>query len=93
MTEYTCSTENCGCGPPADMYDVMESRLMQMTFWAHKEVLFDKIKQKIEKEQGEKLEKIAELLVEASKNKWKTSQEAEKRHDELRGKLKDAFEE
>ncbi len=82
--------ENC---EKEDMYDLMEHRLMQMTFWAHKEVLFEKIKQKIEQQEGEKLEKIAELLVEASRNKMKRAQEADAKSGEMREKLKDALEE
>lgn len=92
MTEYQVCVENCGCGSEgADFYEVMESKLMQMTFWAHKEVLFEKIKDKIKEEEGDKLDKIADLLVEASNSKWKSRQEAEKERGELRGKLKDAF--
>ena len=83
-------TTTCETG---DFYDVMESRLMQMTFWAHKEVLYEKIKQQIEKQEGKKLEKIAELLVEASNSKLKTEREAEKKDDELMEKLKETFEE
>ena len=70
-----------------DFYDVMESRLMQMTFWAHKTVLFEKIKEQIEKQEGQKLEKVAELLVEASRNRWKAEQETEKQDEELKEKL------
>ena len=81
------------CVAKEDFYDVMESRLMQMTFWAHKEVLYEKIKQQIEKQEGKKLEKIAELLVEASNNRWKSDREVEKKEDELREKIKETFEE
>jgi len=91
MTEYQVCAENC-CGTEnADFYDAMESRLMQMTFWAHKEVLFEKIKQKIKEEEGGKLDKIADLLVDASNSKWKGRQEADKKREELKEKLKDAF--
>lgn len=87
MSEY----DICQC--ESDIYDTMESRLMQMTFWAHKAVLFEKIKQKIEEQEGEKLEKIADLLVEASRIRAKTEQEAEKNKQELKDKLKETFEE
>ena len=89
MTEYEICMENCGCTPEED---TVESRLMAMTFWAHKAALFEKIKEKIEKEEGEKLEKIADLLVEASKNRWSSRQEAQKKREELKEKIKDAFE-
>ena len=89
MTQY----ETCEGCCDSDFYGAMESRLMAMTFWAHKAVLFEKIKQRIDKEEGEKLEKIAELLVDASKNKWKNRQEAEKKREELRGKLQETLEE
>ena len=82
--------ENC---ETEGFYDVMGSRLMQMTFWAHKEVLYEKIKQQIEKQEGKKLEKIAELLVEASNRKLKTGREDDKKQVELREKLKETFEE
>lgn len=89
MDQNTCA-EQCGCD--VDFYDVVEQRLMQMTFWAHKEVLFEKIKDKIEKEEGAKLEKIADLLVSASKEKADKRQESEKKQDELSGKLREIFE-
>jgi len=82
--------ENC---EKEDMYDLMEHRLMQMTFWAHKEVLFEKIKQKIEQQEGEKLEKIAELLVEASRNRTKRAQEADAKTEEIKDKLREALDE
>ena len=91
MAEYEVQVD-CSCSS-RDFYDTMERRLMQMTYWAHKTVLFEKIKEQIEKQEGAKLEKIAELLVEASQNRWKSEQEAEKKHEELKDKLKDAFEE
>ena len=84
--EYQC----VGCSE--DVYDAMEQKLMAMTFWAHKEVLFDKIKEKIAKEEGAKLEKIAELLVEAWKNKIGTKKETEKQQDDFSEKLREAFE-
>ncbi len=92
MPEYEVCVENCNCSSDS-FYDAMESRLMGMTFWAHKTVLFEKIKERIEKEEGEKLDKIAELLVQASQNKWKDAQESEKKQKELRDKLKETFEE
>ena len=89
MTYAVCAEGSCG---DADFYDVMESRLIQMTFWAHKEVLYEKIKQKIEAEEGEKLEKIAELLIEASKSRMQSSKEFSKKQDALREKLREHFE-
>ena len=89
--EYEVCVENCNCSSN-DFYDAMESRLMQMTYWAHKTVLFEKIKQEIEKQEGAKLEKIAKLLVEASQNRWKTEKELEEKSEELKEQLKDAFE-
>ena len=89
--EYEVCVENCNCGE-RDFYDVMESTLMRATYWAHKQVLFEKIKQEIEKQEGAKLEKIAQLLVEASQNRWKSEQDAEKKSEELKEKLKETFE-
>ena len=85
--EYEC----VGCDFE-NMYDEMERKLMAMTFWAHKEVLFDKIKERIEKEEGEKLEKIAILLVDAWKNKIEAGKENERKQEDFSEKLKEAFE-
>ena len=90
--EYEVCSASCNCDS-RDFYDVMESRLMKMTFWAHTAVLFEKIKEQIEKQEGAKLEKIAELLVEASQNRWKSEKEAEKKSEELKDRLKETFEE
>ena len=90
MSEYEVCVGSC---ESKDFYDVMESRLMQMTFWAHKEVLYEKLKQQIEKQEGKKLEKIAELLVEASNNRWRSDRETEKKGEELKDKIRETFEE
>ncbi|MBI2971824.1 MAG: hypothetical protein HYY37_05385 [Candidatus Aenigmarchaeota archaeon] len=81
------------CMAEADFYDEMESRLMQMTLWAHKAVLFEKIKQKIEQQEGGKLDTIAELLVEASRNRLESERALEKSRDTFKEKLKETFEE
>ena len=86
-----CET-NCECGIETDFYDEMERKLMVMTFWAHKEVLFDKIKERIENEEGEKLEKIASLLVDAWKNKIESGKETERKQEDFSEKLREAFE-
>lgn len=99
MTQDQECGDNCNCGSGScscesmDFYDVMESKLMGMAFFAHKSALFERIKQRIEKQDGEKLDKIADLVVEATRNKFKTEQEAEKKHAELREKLKEVFDE
>lgn len=91
---YQCVDNSCGsgCDCEYDAYDVLEQKLLGMTFLAHKTVLFEKIKQKIETEEGKKLDQLAELLVEASREKWKTEQEATKKADELREKIRETFE-
>ncbi|HLC76572.1 MAG TPA: hypothetical protein VJH04_00035 [archaeon] len=81
-----CET-SCECDS-GDYYDFLEKKLMAMTFWAHKQVLFDKIKEKIAKEEGEKLDRIAELLV----SEWKSNAVAEKQQEDFSEKLRELFE-
>jgi hypothetical protein len=84
--------ENCKCNIEAmDRYDYLEERLLQMTFMAHQKVLMDKIKAKIEKEEGQKLDKLADLLIQTSKAEIEQVKGAEKKRDELKDKLKDYF--
>lgn len=93
MTQIAYCTENCGPDSgQSDFYDFLESRLMFMTNLAHKSVLFEKIKKSIEQEDGEKLDKIAELLVQASKEKWESDIESDRKQDELGKKLRETFE-
>ena len=74
------------------MQDEMENRLMQLTFWAHKTVLFEKIKQQIEKEEGKNLEKMAEILVQELKNRVEAGKNTEKSQGEFQEKLRDVME-
>jgi hypothetical protein len=83
---------NCNCSvEPRDKYDYLEDKLLQMTFWAHQKVLMDKIKAKIEKEEGAKLDRLADLLIQTSKAETEHEKGSEKKRDELRNKLKDYF--
>ena len=86
---YQCGTT---CETEYDFYDIIQSRLMYMTMLAHKEVLFDKIKEQIEQQEGAKLEEIAKLLVNASKAKMKTNHDMERTDEELNEKLREHFE-
>jgi len=94
MNESEMNEENCGCDTEnVDFYDMMERRLVGMSFWAHKQILFDKIKQRIENEEGKKLDKLADLVVEISKSEWKSDKEIGKKHKELTEKLRKEFKE
>lgn len=72
-------------------FSPIESSLMHMTLMAHKEVLYEKIKEQIQKQEGAKLETIAALLVEASQARWKAQHELDRNEDELGDKLRDAW--
>ena len=90
MGEY--EHDACNCGVEAqDRYEIMEQRLMQMTFWAHKAALFEKIKEKIGKEEGKNLDQLADLLIQGSKEEAQSSKESEKKQEELRKKLEQYF--
>ncbi len=84
--EYQCCETEGG-------EDFLERKLMAMAFWAHKEVLFDKIKQKVEKEEGEKLEKLADIIVEAWKSKVEGKKHAEKNYEDFSEKVREILDE
>ena len=90
MTYAVCTAQSC---ESSDFYDVMERRLMWMTMMAHKAVLFEKLKQKIEQQEGAKLEKIADLLVEASKAKDENEKQSNRQIEDFKDKFKELFEE
>lgn len=84
--------EYCGCNVEAQNgYDIMEQRLMQMTFWAHKTVLFEKLKERIGKQEGENLDRLVDLLIANSKAQAQSSKAAAQKSRELKDALKEAF--
>ena len=93
-----CGQQNCGCGQDGcgcgsgDFYETMQGKLVEMAIVAHKSALFDRIRGRIEKVEGEKLDRIAELVVETALGKYKDAQEAARKSEELRGKLKEIME-
>jgi len=86
-----CGQENCECGS-GDFYETMQDKLVEMAVVAHKSALFDRIRSRIEKVDGEKLDRIAELVVETALGKYKDAQEAAKKSEELRSRLKEIME-
>lgn len=87
---YATCADNCNY-EESDFYDALEARLMQMTYFAHKEVLFEKIKQKIQEQEGAKLDRIVDLLIESSKNNSEIERQSEQRSEELQNALREVF--
>ena len=85
MTYAVCSDSCCG------EYEALEERLVYMTMLAHKQALFDRIKQKIEQEEGEKLDRLAGLLVEASRKARKGAKDSEKLMEDLKDGIVEVF--
>ncbi|MFQ5645871.1 MAG: hypothetical protein ACE5GM_02990 [bacterium] len=70
-----CKTEDvctCGCAPkPAsDECCNMPGKLLSLADQAWEELLKEKMKAEIQKSRGEKMDKIARLVVEADLAKW-----------------------
>lgn len=91
-----CGESGCSCGSGScncDFYEAMEAKLIGMVFFAQKSALFDRIRERVEKEDGAKLDRIADLVVEAARSDFKDHQEAEKKRAELRERIRETFEE
>lgn len=91
-SQESCSMDSCGC-ESTDFHAQLEEKLYGMAFVAHKSVLFDKISKKIEERHGDKLDKIAGLVVDATLDKMKDEHELHRKKEELRKSLKEIFEE
>ncbi len=80
--EGTCSC-NQSCGQEYDHFG--------MTLWLAKkakiELLKEKIKKRIEATQGKKLDKMADIAIEAITEHKKSSVEMEKKYEDLREKF------
>jgi len=88
--ECSCGSGGCSSG---DFYSDLEDRLVGMAYWAQKKALFERIKQRVEKEDGARLDKIADIVMEMSRMDSRNSQEMAKKRDELHDRLREIFEE
>ena len=80
-----CNIERSECGTNCGEADYAKA----LSEWARVELLKEKVKARIAKEYGAKLDKIADLIAEVVAERTKTQKELEKTH----GELKSAFEE
>ena len=76
--------KECSCGD-------MQEKLMKITYEAWHCLMKDKIKAEIEKKQGGQMDKLAEILADASKDKWKHKIAMKMKKEEYKTKLKDFF--
>ena len=83
-----CETE---CG--SEMQCSYESREVDyartLAFWVKKEILKDKVKQRMETKYGKKLDKIADLIVEIVTEKAKNAKELGNKGEELKAAFGD----
>ncbi len=67
------------------------SKMMDLTRCAKKELLKEKIKANLEKKMGSKLDKIADLLVNAMLEEYKSSMEGKAHRSTLEKNIRDVF--
>jgi len=101
MSEYNeenyCNCgKNCKCGEKylksyLESNSTHEEKFLQLADEAWMELLKEKVKSKIEKNQGENLDKLAEIITQANKAKWKQKLSAEYNSEEFKNSLKDFF--
>ncbi|MGQ3684363.1 MAG: hypothetical protein ACUBOA_05015 [Candidatus Loosdrechtia sp.] len=68
-----------------------ERKLMHLTECAWKELLKEKIKANLEAKEGKRLDRVADVLVDAMIEKYKKMKECRKEEDDLKKKLEEAF--
>ena len=67
------------------------SKMMDLTRCAKKELLKEKIKANLEKKMGSKLDKIADLLVDAMLEEYKSSMECKTQRSVLEKNIREVF--
>lgn len=67
------------------------NEMMNLTRCAKKELLKEKIKANLEKKMGTKLDKIADLLVDAMLDEYRSSMEGKARNSALDNKIREVF--
>lgn len=93
----TCSNEqSCGCGKSEccgeEQYDKADM-FLYMAKGAKMELLKEKMKKRLEAAEGKKLDKVADLIVEALLERYKTDEDISKKRQELSEKLDTIFSE
>jgi hypothetical protein len=66
-------------------------RMMALAFSAGEELLKEKMKENLEKKAGERLDRVADVLVDAMIEKYRKVRECRKEEEELRQQLEEAF--
>ena len=84
-----CSIESGSCGSTCSEADYAKA----LSQWARIELLKEKVKARIAKEYGTKLDKIADLIADVVAEKVKTQKELEKTHTELKNAFNELDEE
>ena len=92
-----CSEQSCGCGNSGEccsegQYDKVDM-FIYMAKGAKMELLKEKMKKRIEASHGKKLDMVADLIVEALLDQYKTEDDASKKRQELSEKLDKIFSE
>lgn len=93
MEKCECAGAECGCGQ--NECSCCEMDRMSMTMCLVKEakmdILKEKIRKKLEEADGKRLDKIADLLVEAVIEHRKGKEDMHKKREEMRSRLESAF--
>ena len=93
-TECESGQQGCECGTQSQCctgeYDRM-AMMMYLAKSAKMELIKEKVKKKLESAEGKKLDKIADLLIEAMAERRKSSIDSEKKMQSFREKLKVIF--
>ena len=91
----SCNEQSCGCeqgGCCEGEYDKLDM-FLYMAKGAKMELLKEKMKKRLEASHGKKLDKVADLIVEALLEQHKTEDDISKKKQELSEKLDKIFSE
>ena len=99
MTEHYCGKmhaskeeeEKCSASMHHKECCKPEEKFMMIAKEAWKELLKEKIKAEIEKNEKEHLEKLAAMTARASKDKWQHKMEAKMCYEEYRNELREFY--
>lgn len=99
MNEHCHQNEGvcpCGCGYKVHTHSHEEGchcseKFLALADEAWKEVLKEKIKDKIRAKKGEHIEKLAEIIATANGDKWKNKISAKTKCNEFKDTLKEFF--
>lgn len=86
-----CSSHHCGCCGDEHHHQEFSEELLDLADEAWMEILKDKIKQQILSNSGDYLDKLAKIVSDSNRERWKNIMSDKRSHEDFKHQIKNFF--